>query len=62
MCANGVPESLMIDIFQDAVLDIQGMKQRVKAGRMTREDMSTIGLCSEVRYSVDDRTFQLNGA
>ena len=38
MVANGVPEKLIVDIFQEAVNSIKGLKLRVKRGQMSRED------------------------
>ena len=48
MCANGVPEDLMIEIFHNAVTDIKGLRGRVKAGRPSKEDCNLMSLCSDV--------------
>ncbi|WRT68501.1 uncharacterized protein IL334_005477 [Kwoniella shivajii] len=47
MCANGVPTSLMVDIFNEAVAHIKGLRDRVQGNKMTKEDRSLIGLCSD---------------
>ncbi|WWC93489.1 hypothetical protein V866_000324 [Kwoniella sp. B9012] len=47
MCANGVPSELMVEIFQDAVAHIKGLKDRVAARKMTKDDHQLIGLCSD---------------
>ncbi|OCF75911.1 RNA-dependent RNA polymerase 1 [Kwoniella mangroviensis CBS 8886] len=46
MYANGVPSALMVEIFQDAVAHIKGLKDRVAARKMTKDDHQLIGLCS----------------
>jgi hypothetical protein len=50
MCANGVPHNLMVELFQDSVENIKGMKARVRAGRVTKDDYNTMGLCSDVSW------------
>ncbi|WVW85521.1 hypothetical protein I302_107559 [Kwoniella bestiolae CBS 10118] len=47
MCANGVPSELMVEIFNEAVSHIKGLKDRVAAKRMTKDDNQLIGLCSD---------------
>jgi RNA-dependent RNA polymerase len=66
MCANGVPTSLMRDIFHEAVDNIKGMRGRVKAGKTTKEDFNMMGICTEVRQNAclgspkaDDAQFPL---
>lgn len=48
MCANGVPEQLIIDIFIRAVDSLKGFRDRVKYNRTNKDDSRLIGLCSEV--------------
>ena len=48
MCANGVPEEVIVQIFQDAIHKIQGLKGRVMGGRMTKEDYRLLTICSDV--------------
>ena len=48
MCANGVPENLVIEIFQDAVTNLKGLRRRVKAGKSTLEDDRLLSTCSDV--------------
>ncbi|WVF67576.1 hypothetical protein IAT40_002334 [Kwoniella sp. CBS 6097] len=47
MCANGVPTELMIEIFENAVSHIKGLRDRVKQGQMTKDDHSLIGVCTD---------------
>nr|XP_019011562.1 RNA-dependent RNA polymerase 1 [Kwoniella pini CBS 10737]OCF50343.1 RNA-dependent RNA polymerase 1 [Kwoniella pini CBS 10737] len=47
MCANGVPRELVVQIFQEAVADIKGLRERVKSNKMTKGDHQLIGLCSD---------------
>ena len=48
MCANGIPESLMLEIFKDAIEEIHGLRRRVVERRMTKADINQISTCSEV--------------
>ncbi|RXK35060.1 hypothetical protein M231_07680 [Tremella mesenterica] len=47
MCANGIPEQLMIDIFNDAVASIKGLRERVATKTLSRDDHKLISTCSE---------------
>ncbi|OCF31540.1 RNA-dependent RNA polymerase 1 [Kwoniella heveanensis BCC8398] len=47
MCANGVPNELMVEIFSDAVSHIKGLRERVTQGKMTKDDHSLIGVCTD---------------
>ena len=48
MCANGIPESLIIDLFREAVNNIRGLSRRIKQNKLTKEDSRLISTCSEV--------------
>lgn len=48
MCANGIPEQLMIDTFQESIEEIHGLKTRVMAQEMTKADIALINTCSDV--------------
>lgn len=48
MCANGVSEQLIVELFQDAIKQIKGLKERVMARAMTKEDFKMINICSDV--------------
>ena len=52
MCANGVPEELIVNIFQDAIQKISGLKGRVMSRKMTKDDERLIGICSDVSSEV----------
>jgi RNA-dependent RNA polymerase len=54
MCANGVPEQLIIEIFNQAVNSIKDLRKRVQAAKTTKDDHRLITACSEVslRYSL----------
>ena len=54
MCANGVPEELIIEIFAAAVADIRGLKSRVQSGRATKEDYSLMSSCKDVSRAHDN--------
>ncbi|ORY35716.1 RNA dependent RNA polymerase-domain-containing protein [Naematelia encephala] len=47
MCANGVPENLIIRIFQENLRSIRGLKQRVRRGAASKEDYKLMSVCSE---------------
>ncbi|WWC63397.1 uncharacterized protein I303_105997 [Kwoniella dejecticola CBS 10117] len=47
MCANGVPRELMVEIFEEAVSHIKGLRERVGNNRMTEHDRQLVGLCSD---------------
>lgn len=51
MCANNIPERLIIELFQDAVNNIKGLSKRIRNNRMTQEDERLISMCSHVRKS-----------
>lgn len=51
MCALGVPETFMLEIFKDALTSIQGLKARVKAGRPTKGDFTLMSMSSDVSNS-----------
>lgn len=52
MCANGVPHELIIGIFEDAIADIKGFKDRVWNNAVTENDQQLIALCNDVsRYT-----------
>ncbi|WVR09517.1 hypothetical protein IAU60_006585 [Kwoniella sp. DSM 27419] len=51
MSANGVPSSIIKQIFTEAVHHIKGLRGRVEANAMTKEDYSLIGLCSDFPLS-----------
>jgi RNA-dependent RNA polymerase len=53
MCANGIPEQLMMDIFQESIAEINGLKGRVMSQSMTKEDVNLINTCSDVSPSLD---------
>jgi len=53
MCANGVPENLLIQIFRDAVWSIRGLKDRVEDRKQTKDDYDLMSLCSDVSDSAD---------
>ena len=38
MIANGVPEQLILDVFDQAVTNIKGLGFRVREGRMSKQD------------------------
>lgn len=48
MCANGVPHELIIGIFEDAIADIKGFKDRVWNNAVTENDQQLIALCNDV--------------
>ena len=50
MCANGIPKQLFIDLFEDAVFSIRGLRSRVALGAITDDDWRLMSLCSEVCY------------
>ena len=50
MCANGVPEELIVKIFEDAIHKIQGLKGRVMGQKMTKDDQRNLTICSDVSY------------
>ncbi|ODN90833.1 RNA-dependent RNA polymerase 1 [Cryptococcus wingfieldii CBS 7118] len=50
MCANGVPHDLIIEIFQDAVADIKGFRDRVKQGRLSKADQQLVELCNDFPF------------
>ncbi|AFR96691.2 RNA-dependent RNA polymerase 1 [Cryptococcus neoformans C23] len=47
MCANGVPHELIIGIFEDAIADIKGFKDRVWNNAVTENDQQLIALCND---------------
>ncbi|KAK4685416.1 RNA-dependent RNA polymerase, partial [Tremellales sp. Uapishka_1] len=47
MNANGVPEELFIELFQDAVTNLRGLRERVRANRLTKLDQNLISQCSD---------------
>ena len=51
MCALGIPESLMIEIFRDAVSNIKGLRDRVRRRQISKDDHRLISLCSEFPLS-----------
>lgn len=52
MCANGVPHELIIGIFEDAIADIKGFRDRVWNNAITENDEQLIALCNDVsRYN-----------
>lgn len=48
MCANGVPHELIIGIFEDAIADIKGFRDRVWNDAITENDEQLIALCNDV--------------
>jgi RNA-dependent RNA polymerase len=48
MCANGVPDELIVKIFEDAIHKIKGLKGRVMEQKMTADDKRLLTLCSDV--------------
>lgn len=49
MAANGIPESLFIEIFRNTVESIKGLADRVRDGAWNDDDIKLISMCSEVR-------------
>lgn len=54
MAANGIPEKLFIEIFNDRVEGIKGLAERVKNGTWNEEDIKLVSICSEVRSYLSD--------
>ncbi|TYJ52353.1 hypothetical protein B9479_007047 [Cryptococcus floricola] len=50
MCANGVPQELIISIFKDAVADIDGFRDRVRDGKMTKADEQLGRMCDNFPF------------
>jgi hypothetical protein len=55
MCANGVPERLILDLFDEAVVNIKGLKERVERSSITKEDWNLMSTCSEVKHQLAGR-------
>ena len=49
MCANGVSQHLMIELFEEAVSNIKGLRVRVQQGAVTKDDWRLMSSCSDVR-------------
>ncbi|WVN86300.1 uncharacterized protein L203_101463 [Cryptococcus depauperatus CBS 7841] len=47
MCANGVPHNLIISIFEEAISDIKGFRDRVGDGAITKKDVELIALAED---------------
>lgn len=54
MAANGIPDSLFVELFQKAVANIKGLRERVKRDLMSKEDFTLIGM-SDVSYAAQSR-------
>lgn len=52
MCANGVPDELIVKIFEDAIHKIKGLKGRVMEQKMTADDKRLLTLCSDVSSKI----------
>jgi RNA-dependent RNA polymerase len=48
MSANGIPDSLFLELFENAVVNIRGLKSRVQNKTLTKGDTDLMAMSSEV--------------